>query len=258
LVPAGATSASFTFNTGEFYPGTNASITAQYGGVSKTVAVITSAPSPPQLTITNRNTISSLGKDSSGNTNYCATPVVKSAFMTTDSSVDVWFTFDNGHVGDVLLINWIHPSGAIDASQPTTTLNYNGSGCYMWMIGIAGQQPANEPGNWQVRLLVNGAVAFTLPFTITLGPPVVTAFTVSPNNITCCTGPETLSWITVGATSASIGGIGAVPVNGSKAVWPSEGPGLGYYLTYTITVSGPGGTSQRSVNLRVMTCCEVI
>lgn len=94
-------------------------------------------------------------------------------FSPTDASVGVWFTFDKGQNGDVLLVNWINPSGVINGFQPTTTIDYNGSGYYAWFLNIQGYEPATEPGNWQVRVYVNGVVAFTLPFNI--GTPFVSS-----------------------------------------------------------------------------------
>jgi hypothetical protein len=117
------------------------------------------------LTITNKTTTAGLVSSGAG-PDFCATPITKTAFQTSDSSVYVWFTLDNGRPGDVLAINWIHPSGQLDSFQPGATLNYSGSGCYAWNIDIRGGQPATEPGPWQVRLLVNGSTAFSLPFTI--------------------------------------------------------------------------------------------
>jgi uncharacterized membrane protein YgcG len=43
---------------------------------------------------------------------------------------------------------------------------------------INGADPATEPGQWQVKLLVNGAAIFTLPFSI-VGPPQVFSITAA-------------------------------------------------------------------------------
>ncbi len=59
-------------------------------------------------------------------------------------------------------------------------------------------------------------------------------------------GSSTLSWISTSATSASIDQtIGTVSVNGSSTVMPTV------TTTYTITVSGPGGTATDSVTITV-------
>lgn len=96
----------------------------------------------------------------------CAAPVSQSIFLTTDKSVRVWFACNGVSNGDVLSFNWIHPSGAVDSYQPSTTITFNGTGCAAWSISIAGSEPANDPGNWQVKVFRNGGILFTLPFTI--------------------------------------------------------------------------------------------
>jgi hypothetical protein len=116
------------------------------------------------LTVTNKTTAA--GPVGTGiGVDFCATPITKTAFRTTDPSVWLLYTIDVARPGDVLVVNWVHPSGRVDAT-PSTRIDYSGSGCYGWYINIQGDTAASEPGNWQVRLLVNGATAFSLPFTI--------------------------------------------------------------------------------------------
>jgi uncharacterized protein (TIGR03437 family) len=120
----------------------------------------------PTFTVTAKMTAGALVTDSSGNPNLCATPVSKTAFLTSDPLVWVWFTYDGVQIGDVFSYNWVHPSGVVDPDQPTSTVNFSGSGCSARSFSIAGRQPAAEPGNWQVKVSRNGAVLFTLPFTV--------------------------------------------------------------------------------------------
>ena len=164
---AGFTGSPYDINSGPI------AIAPQAATTSNSVTLtITPAAQPSGLTISGRATTANLVTDNRGNADFCATPVTKTAFLTTDDSVGVWFTFDRGRPGDVLLVQWIHPTGAPDAGQPTVTLDYTGSGCYAWFMGIKGQAPASEPGTWAVRLAVNGIVAFTLPFSITNPAPI--------------------------------------------------------------------------------------
>ena len=121
-------------------------------------------PTPNTLTMTSSETVGALITDTQGNTSFCSIPTPKVAFQTTDTSAGVWFMFNSAQPGDVLLVNWIHPSGAIDSYQPTTTLAQGGDGCYAWFLGIQGSPAASDPGAWQVKVLVNGATAFALPF----------------------------------------------------------------------------------------------
>ncbi len=123
-------------------------------------------PPPSTFAVTAMETAAALIPDANGNPNYCATPTSKNAFLTTDASVYAWFTYNGVQTGDVFTFNWIHPSGAVDSYQPTTTLTFSGSGCTAWAFGIAGQEAATEPGPWQAKVFRNGALLFTLPFTI--------------------------------------------------------------------------------------------
>ena len=115
--------------------------------------------------VTSQMTAASVPENSSGNLT-CAVPVAQNTFQPTASAVWVWLAFDGAQVGDVLTVNWIHPSGAVDAYQPSSTIGFNGSGCDASGINISGSEPATDPGTWQVRVLRNGGVLFTLPFTI--------------------------------------------------------------------------------------------
>ncbi len=55
--------------------------------------------------------------------------------------------------------------------------------CFTAQLPIAGFAPASQPGNWTVRAVANGAVAFSRTFTIAAdtdnGGPVVTSVTWS-------------------------------------------------------------------------------
>jgi hypothetical protein len=127
------------------------------------------SPSPlpaPALAVTEKSISGALAKDSNGNPSICATPATKSTFLTTDPQAGVWLTFDGAHNGDVLAFRWIHPSGTVDAYQPTTRLNFNGSGCAAWFISVNGGPPAAETGVWQVEVQINGDYLLALPFTI--------------------------------------------------------------------------------------------
>ncbi len=124
--------------------------------------------------VTARETIASLVTSSSGTPDYCRMPAATSNFSNQDSQVGVWFSFNGGETGDVLAINWIHPSGAIDSLQPDTILGFNGSACLAWFMPISGTGAAVDPGEWSVRLLLNGSPVFSLPFIIAnLGPSMI-------------------------------------------------------------------------------------
>ncbi len=168
----------------------------------------------PSLNITGNATTAALVTDSKGQALFCSTPVTQTTFSTEDVSVGVWFKFNNGHNGDVLVINWIHPSGAVD-NQAIATLDYNGSGCYAWFLGIKGQRAASEPGTWQVRLLVNGTAAFTLAFEIQKAAtpqPLLALTSVAPSSAQRAT-----------TTKITLGGLGFVSPSTTIRISP---PGI--------------------------------
>jgi len=80
----------------------------------------------------------------------------------------------------VLGFNWVHPSGKIDASQPTITLNFNGAGCAYESLAIQGAEAAGEPGVWQVRVYHNKTIQFVQTFSIVNAPSGFAVPAVSP------------------------------------------------------------------------------
>ncbi|WP_051309765.1 putative Ig domain-containing protein [Desulfogranum japonicum] len=74
-------------------------------------------------------------------------------------------------------------------------------------------------------------------------PPRPTAyFNVSPTCNVTPGDPLTLSWSTTNADNVSISELGDVDLNGSLQIFPTSAG------SYTITATGPGGTTNRSVN----------
>jgi hypothetical protein len=85
----------------------------------------------------------------------------------------------------------------------------------------------------------------TAAVTVTVGDQPMVSLTATPAAIQSGQS-STLSWTSTNATSASINqGIGSVPVNGSQVVTPAA------TTSYTLTVTGPGGTTNVSVTVTV-------
>jgi hypothetical protein len=80
------------------------------------------------FSVTTQETAGNDVTDSSGNLTCTARPS-KSTFLTTDTAVWVYFSYDFVQQGDVFSYQWIHPSGAVDALQPTSTVGFTGNGC---------------------------------------------------------------------------------------------------------------------------------
>jgi len=127
-----------------------------------TIAVTGGAASG--FAITSQTIAGSVLTTSSG-TLQCSTPPAKTSFLATDATVWVYFTFNGAQNGDLLTTNWVHPSGQVDADQPSLTLNYSGTGCAAAPYPIANFQ-AQDSGTWQAKVYRNGLFEFALPFTI--------------------------------------------------------------------------------------------
>jgi peptidoglycan-associated lipoprotein len=77
--------------------------------------------------------------------------------------------------------------------------------------------------------------------------PTISRFVAEPSTIERGQA-ATLGWSTADATGASIEpGVGMVPVNGSRQVYPTIG------VTYTLSVTGPGGHASATTTVRVST-----
>ncbi len=108
--------------------------------------------------ITNQMTTAAVNVDNSGYLS-CNPPVPQSAFSVNSKAIWVWFSYVGAQAGSVLSVNWIGPEGNLqDAS---VMLDYGGSGC-----AAAYFNGGADSGDWNVRVSLNSAAVFTLPFTI--------------------------------------------------------------------------------------------
>lgn len=107
----------------------------------------------------------------------CVAPAAKSNFAPTDERAYQWSSFVNVKVGDVVRWEFVQPSGTVYDTQQRAS-EYSGASCFWAWITIAGQQAANLPGDWQVRVFYNGTQILTERYRIltsSSGCPTVTA-----------------------------------------------------------------------------------
>jgi murein DD-endopeptidase MepM/ murein hydrolase activator NlpD len=113
----------------------------------------------------------------------CVAPKPVSVFQPVDRQAFVWFVALQIRAGDQLRVEWLDPSGAVSTMADYGALPNAGELCFATQLPIAGFAPASQPGNWTVRAVANGAVAFSRTFTIAAdtdnGGPVVTSVTWS-------------------------------------------------------------------------------
>ena len=95
----------------------------------------------------------------------------------------MWFVALQVRAGDQLRVEWLDPAGAVSTTANYGELPNAGELCFTTQLPIAGFAPASQPGNWTVRAVSNGTVAFSRAFTIAAdvdnGGPVVTSVTWS-------------------------------------------------------------------------------
>ncbi len=92
------------------------------------------------------------------------------SFSATETEAYLWFYVTGVSVGDVFASEYYNPSGTFYAppSGAWNPASSAGNWCYTdSAFKIAGQVPATTPGLWTVKVKLNGALFFTLTFTIT-------------------------------------------------------------------------------------------
>jgi murein DD-endopeptidase MepM/ murein hydrolase activator NlpD len=111
----------------------------------------------------------------------CVAPKAVSVFQPIDRQAFVWFVALQVRAGDQLRVEWLDPAGAVANAAEYGELPTAGELCFTSQLPIAGFAPASQPGNWTVRAIANGSVAFSRTFTIAPaidnGGPVVTSVT---------------------------------------------------------------------------------
>jgi murein DD-endopeptidase MepM/ murein hydrolase activator NlpD len=111
----------------------------------------------------------------------CVAPKAVSVFQPSDRQAFVWFIALQARPGDQLRVEWLDPTGAVSTTADYGDLPTSGELCFTAQLPIAGFAPASQPGNWTVRAVSNGTVAFSRAFTIAPdtdnGGPVVTSVT---------------------------------------------------------------------------------
>jgi hypothetical protein len=113
----------------------------------------------------------------------CVEPKAVSVFRPVDRQAFVWFVALRVRSGDQLRVEWVDPTGAVSTTADYGELPNASELCFTAQLPIAGFAPASQPGNWTVRAVSNGTVAFSRTFTIVAeadnGGPVITSVTWS-------------------------------------------------------------------------------
>jgi|GEM_PF-3409047 len=79
-------------------------------------------------------------------------PTSVSAFAATDGKAYLYFHISGATPGEVLTALWYGPDGKEYARHSWSPLDAVGEKCLWSWIGVAGQPPASQPGNWRARV----------------------------------------------------------------------------------------------------------
>ena len=141
------------------------------------VSLLWLGPAAWALTVQESRTAASVSEQS------CVAPKAVSTFQPVDRQAFVWFVALRIRPGDHLRVEWLDPAGTVATTAEYGELPSAGELCFTSQLPIAGFGPASQPGNWTVRGVANGAVAFSRSFTIAAandnGGPIVTSVTWS-------------------------------------------------------------------------------
>ncbi len=133
------------------------------------------APTTWALTVRDSRTAASVSEQA------CVAPKAISVFQPVDRQAFVWFVALQVRAGDQLRVEWLDPTGTLATTAEYGELPNAGELCFTSQLPIAGFAAASQPGNWTVRGVANGSVAFSRTFSIAAdtdnGGPVVTSVT---------------------------------------------------------------------------------
>ncbi|KAA0252918.1 PKD domain-containing protein [Acidobacteria bacterium ACD] len=187
--------------------------------------------------------------------NYSSVYQMNGAFATTYQGIKQWLspTVTSPPVAD---FSFSPSSPKAGQSLAFTDLSTGSPTSWGWNFGDSTasglQNPTHtysSPGTYPVTLVAyNSAGSNSITKQVVVqaatAPPTIQSFTANPTAV-APGGTTTLSWTSTGGTSASIDqGVGSVPTSGSKLITPVIG------ATYTLTVTGPGGSATASVTIQ--------
>ena len=128
----------------------------------------------------------------------CTVPPAVSSFLTTENTVYLYF---NAAIttSDSLTNNWLAPDGTVIAGIAWNRAS--GSYCFNNSVNI-GNLPASQLGSWQVRVYDNGALLFSVPFSVSApaGFANQRVSTQAPPGSVCTVPPAVSSFLTTDNT----------------------------------------------------------
>jgi len=100
----------------------------------------------------------------------CALTKPATVFESTARQAFFRLILASVRVTDRLTIDWLDPAGTVSVTVPYEQLPAAASLCFVSQLPIAGFAPATQPGEWKVRVQINGAVIHQSAFRIKADP----------------------------------------------------------------------------------------
>ena len=100
----------------------------------------------------------------------CALAKPTSIFEPTARQVFYRLILASVAATDRLTLDWVDPSGTVAVTVPYDQLPAAASLCFVSQLPVAGFAPAMQPGEWHVRVTVNGAALHQNVFRIKADP----------------------------------------------------------------------------------------
>ncbi len=176
------------------------------------------------------------------------TAIATNSVLTASASATVTVTYPLPTVKISAAPTIISPGGTATLTWTSTGATAASMDNGIGSVPVNGSRAVTPAKTTTYKITVTGlggSASASAAVTIKYPAPTVT-FTTAPDAIPPG-GSATLTWTTTNATSASIdNGVGTVAINGSKVVSPKIA------TTYTITVTGQGGTVRASVTVKML------
>jgi hypothetical protein len=96
----------------------------------------------------------------------CRRPRPEAIFFTADVYGYLWIRVDGAAKGDQPSVSWIRPGGLFHRQDLWDPLPEGGERCLTARLSIAGDVPADEPGQWLARVEWNGLLLVEHEFAV--------------------------------------------------------------------------------------------
>ena len=102
--------------------------------------------------------------------NMCQAGPTATTFTSADPRVSLYLVIEKMAAGDIVILEWVNPSGSVVQTFQFSAIPSAGGYCYARSQDIEGTSEAAQTGKWTVRVLLNGSRLSAPTFTLTAAP----------------------------------------------------------------------------------------